>query len=80
MVVEGTASGKDVEELRHDNPMLQQTMKNRHLSMIAVGGSIGMPCCAYLKFVSLISHLDMTGAGLFVGSGRALTRGGPGGL
>lgn len=28
-------------EKHGDNPMLQQTMKNRHLQMIAVGGSIG---------------------------------------
>ncbi|WVQ79486.1 hypothetical protein IAT38_001585 [Cryptococcus sp. DSM 104549] len=44
----------------HDNPLLQQKMKPRHLQMIAVGGSIG--------------------TGLFVGSGSALTRGGPAGI
>ncbi|KAG6830788.1 hypothetical protein H0H87_007041 [Tephrocybe sp. NHM501043] len=31
----------DTEKLRADNPMLQQKMKPRHLTMIAVGGSIG---------------------------------------
>jgi amino acid transporter len=40
--------------------MLQQKMKPRHLTMIAVGGSIG--------------------TGLFVGSGAALSRGGPAGV
>lgn len=39
---------------------LNQTMKTRHLHMIAIGGSIG--------------------AGLFVGSGGALSRGGPAAL
>ncbi|KAG6909752.1 hypothetical protein DXG01_015468 [Tephrocybe rancida] len=34
-------SGVDTEKLRADNPMLQQKMKPRHLTMIAVGGSIG---------------------------------------
>lgn len=37
---------------------LDHSMKPRHLSMIAIGGSIG--------------------AGFFVGSGQAFTRGGPG--
>jgi amino acid permease len=39
---------------------LNETLKPRHLHMIAIGGSIG--------------------AGLFVGSGSALSRGGPGAL
>lgn len=39
---------------------LNQSMKGRHLHMIAIGGSIG--------------------AGLFVGSGGALSRGGPAAL
>lgn len=39
---------------------LNQTLKSRHLNMIAIGGSIG--------------------AGLFVGSGGALSTGGPGAL
>jgi len=43
-----------------DAPMLQQKFKNRHLQMIAVGGSIG--------------------TGLFIGSGSALSDGGPGGV
>ncbi|KAL0581271.1 Amino-acid permease inda1 [Marasmius crinis-equi] len=40
-VIAGDLSEADLEKLRADGPMLQQKMKPRHLSMIAVGGSIG---------------------------------------
>jgi len=41
-VVHGSAiPDADAEAANTDNSMLQQTMKNRHLNMIAVGGSIG---------------------------------------
>ncbi|RDB16591.1 Amino-acid permease inda1 [Hypsizygus marmoreus] len=39
-VVQGQ-NAEDIERMRADNPMLQQKMKPRHLTMIAVGGSIG---------------------------------------
>jgi len=55
------AQGGAADPLRaHENPMLQQKMKPRHLNMIAVGGAIG--------------------TGLFIGSGGALSRGGPAGV
>lgn len=38
LVVHGDAPPEFVS---HDNPLLQQKMKPRHLQMIAVGGSIG---------------------------------------
>ncbi|TFL00709.1 APC amino acid permease [Pterulicium gracile] len=58
--VQGGHNMGDLEHRLADNPMLQQKMKPRHLTMIAVGGSIGL--------------------GLFVGSGNALSRGGPAGI
>jgi len=59
-VVAGGENLTDLEKHNADNPMLQQKMKPRHLTMIAVGGSIG--------------------TGLFVGSGKALSTGGPAAL
>ncbi|KAG6836723.1 hypothetical protein H0H93_004386 [Arthromyces matolae] len=39
--LEIAGSGVDTEKLRAENPMLQQKLRPRHLTMIAVGGSIG---------------------------------------
>ncbi|KAF9448088.1 amino-acid permease inda1 [Macrolepiota fuliginosa MF-IS2] len=40
-VVAGSNNVEDLEKIMADAPMLQQKMKPRHLTMIAVGGSIG---------------------------------------
>lgn len=40
-VVAGGGNVADLEQVLADAPMLQQKMKPRHLTMIAVGGSIG---------------------------------------
>ncbi|KAF5353980.1 hypothetical protein D9756_006930 [Leucocoprinus leucothites] len=40
-VVAGASNVDDLEKIMADAPMLQQKMKPRHLTMIAVGGSIG---------------------------------------
>ncbi|KAK7453997.1 Amino-acid permease inda1 [Stygiomarasmius scandens] len=40
-VVAGELSGEDLEKVRAEGPRLQAKMKPRHLTMIAVGGSIG---------------------------------------
>ncbi|TEB30780.1 APC amino acid permease [Coprinellus micaceus] len=40
-VVAGSQNVHDLERILADSPMLQQKMKPRHLTMIAVGGSIG---------------------------------------
>lgn len=55
-----TADSFKRRRLADGSNQLNQTMKTRHLHMIAIGGSIG--------------------AGLFVGSGSALSTGGPGSL
>ncbi|KAF5339711.1 hypothetical protein D9758_014909 [Tetrapyrgos nigripes] len=40
-IVAGDLIGEDLEKVRQEGPMLQAKMKPRHLTMIAVGGSIG---------------------------------------
>ncbi|KAF5339876.1 hypothetical protein D9611_009040 [Ephemerocybe angulata] len=40
-VVAGSGNVADIEQILAEGPMLQQKMKPRHLTMIAVGGSIG---------------------------------------
>lgn len=52
LVVHGGAAP---ELVGHQNPLLQQKMKPRHLAMIAVGGSIGTGL-----FVSVLSHEPIT--------------------
>jgi yeast amino acid transporter len=54
---------------------LHRRLKGRHLQMIAIGGSIGTPL---IRLVQLVPINRPTGTGLFVGSGQALARGGPG--
>lgn len=54
------AEGKPVADAPPAEPALAMKLKNRHLQMIAIGGSIG--------------------TGLFVGSGSALSTGGPASL
>jgi amino acid transporter len=63
----------------HDSPMLQQKMKPRHLQMIAVGGSIGTGL--FVSFVAVLwQWVRVNWLTLKVGSGSALTRGGPAGV
>lgn len=49
------------ELVAHDNPLLQQKMKPRHLQMIAVGGSIGTGLFVSYFFVFRDSSSDSTG-------------------
>ena len=73
------------EYLQHDNPLLQQKMKPRHLQMIAVGESPRLPdrsdrrgCpCLRRRHDNMLTSGGSIGTGLFVGSGSALSDGGP---
>jgi amino acid transporter len=62
-----------------DAPMLQQKMKPRHLTMIAVGASRHSTRLFHASDICETSGGSI-GTGLFVGSGSALHRGGPGGV
>lgn len=67
---------------------LQRRLKGRHLQMIAIGGSIGESISSqdiveenYLSLQGIWHILTITpGSGLFVGSGAALSDGGPASL
>jgi len=76
-IVAGSNNVEDVEKVMADAPMLQQKMKSRHLTMIAVG--MDFSSC---KLPDLIIPCTggSIGTGLFVGSGSALAIGGPAGL
>lgn len=64
------------EYMSHDNPLLQQKMKPRHLQMIAVGGSIGTGLFVRFHRLSALAIADRKQ----VGSGKALGTGGPAGI
>lgn len=77
-VVAGATNVHDIERILADAPMLQQKMKPRHLTMIAVGESLR----CFLGVYSSLTRVSggSIGTGLFVGSGSALQRGGPAGV
>jgi amino acid transporter len=78
MVTEAVdAEGRPLADQPPAQPALSMKLKDRHLQMIAIGGSIGFytPFCQSNNFYK--SH---TGTGLFVGSGVALSKGGPASL
>jgi amino acid transporter len=75
------ADGKafDVEQAAANtaNSPLARRLKGRHLQMIAIGGSIGKH---RVRLVLSSIRLTRSGTGLFVGSGQALSNGGPAAL
>ena len=73
------SEGRPLKDWPPAEPALVMKLKQRHLQMVAIGGSIGMFTLLDEtgRFLSLI-HL--AGTGLFVGSGSALATDGPASL
>lgn len=81
MVTEATdAEGKLLPDQPPAEPALSMKLKDRHLQMIAIGGSIGTAPQLTPTFVVSFLTKNKIGTGLFVGSGSALSTGGPASL
>ncbi|CZT42025.1 uncharacterized protein RSE6_01853 [Rhynchosporium secalis] len=90
IVTEATdLEGRPLPDQPPAEPALAMKLKERHLQMIAIGGSIGTAsrvCLSREGFAvhsRIREHADwflQTGTGLFVGSGSALATGGPASL
>lgn len=59
---------------------LKRKLKSRHLQMIAIGGRFRIPDCSSHQWVESNTYLGIIGPGLLVGSGNALSQGGPAGV
>ena len=70
------AEGRPLPHQPPAEPALAMKLKNRHLQMIAIGGSIGKN----FKCREEGCRLTSAGTGLFVGSGSSLATGGPASL
>jgi yeast amino acid transporter len=71
--------GKPLPDQPPAEPALSMQLKDRHIQMIAIGGSIGyIPAVSQLFKLFMLMKCNSTG--LFVGSGAALEAGGPASL